>query len=191
MSSDVRQFLGVSRSMTAKAFTPCSPNRAGFTMAETIVAIAVLGIGVVSTIGTLTKTNAIAAMSRNSTGAHTVLTNQVDLFQSMGPFNPQKTNSDGTAQIPKDTSHGSYPTYDMSVGTHNISVNGTDFNVPVYEYRDVSNNLVLVVNGTLTVIVTDLSASLPNTYQAAFTITFTYLNRNYTYSISSIRTSDI
>ena len=166
-------------------------NRAGFTMAETIVAIAVLGIGVVSTIGTLTKTNAIAAMSRNSTGAYTVLTNQVDLFQSMGPFNPQKTNSDGTPQIPKDTSHGSYPTYDMTVGTHNISVNGTDFNVPVYEYRDVSNNLVLVVNGTLTVNVTDLSASLPNTYQAAFTITFTYLNRNYTYSISSIRTSDI
>ena len=191
MSSDVKQFLGVSRSMTAKAFTLCSPNRAGFTMVETIVAIAVLGIGVVSTIGTLTKTNAIAAMSRNSTGAHTVLTNQVDLFQSMGPFNPQKTNSDGTTQIPKDTSHGSYPTYDMTVGTHNISVNGADFNVPVYEYRDVSNNLVLVVNGTLTVNVTDLSASLPNTYQAAFTITFTYLNRNYTYSISSIRTSDI
>jgi prepilin-type N-terminal cleavage/methylation domain-containing protein len=191
MSSDVRQFLGVSRSMTAKAFTLCSPNRAGFTMVETIVAIAVLGIGVASTIGTVTKMNAIAAMSRNSTGAYTVLTNQVDLFQSMGPFNPQKTNSDGTAQIPKDTSHGSYPTYDMTVGTHNISVNGTNFNVPVYEYRDVSNNLVLVVNGTLTVNVTDLSASLPNTYQAAFTITFTYLNRNYAYSISSIRTSDI
>ena len=171
--------------MTAKAFTLCSPNRAGFTMAETIVAIAVLGIGVVSTIGTLTKMNAIAAMGRNSTGAYTVLTNQVDLFQSMGPFNPQKN------QIPQDTSHGSYPAYDMNVGTHNISVNGTDFNVPVYEYRDVSNNLVLVVNGTLTVTVTDLSASLPNTYQAAFTITFTYLNRNYTYSVSSIRTSDI
>ncbi len=160
-------------------------------MVETIIAIAVLGLGVATTIGALTKVNSIATMSRNSTGAYTVLTNQVDLFQSMSPFNPQKTNSDGTAQVPVDASHGSYPTYDMTVGTHNISVNGTNFNVPVYEYRDASNNVVLVVNGTLTETVTNLSGSLPNTYQAVFTITFTYLNRNYTYSVSTIRTSDI
>jgi prepilin-type N-terminal cleavage/methylation domain-containing protein len=158
---------------------------AGFTMVETIVAIAVLGIGVASTIGVLTKVNSFASMSRNCTGAYTVLSNQVDLFQSMSPFNPQKS------QIPQDTSHGGYPTYDMTLGTHNISVNGTNFNVPVYEYRDASNNVVLVVNGTLTATVTDLSASFPNTYQAVFTITFTYLNRTYTYSMSSIRTSDI
>jgi hypothetical protein len=75
--------------------------------------------------------------------------------------------------------------------THNLSVNGTDFKVPVYEYRDASNNVVLVVNGTLTVTVTDLSGSLPNTYQAVFTLTYTYLNRTYTYSMSTIRTSDI
>jgi len=172
-----------------------SPNQiddpAGFTMVETIVAIAVLGLGVATTIGALTKINSFATMSRNSTGAYTVLANQVDLFQSMSPFNPQKTNSDGSAQIPIDTSHGGYPAYDMTTGTHNISVNGTDFNVPVYEYRDASNNVVLVVNGTLNETVTDLSGILPNTYQAVFTITFTYLNRNYTYSISTIRTSDI
>jgi Tfp pilus assembly protein PilV len=160
-------------------------------MVETVVAIAVLGIGVASTIGVLTKINSFAAMSRNNTGAYTVLMNQVDLFQSMSPFNPQKTNSDGTAQIPKDTSHGSYPTYDMTVGTHTLSVNGTNFNVPVYEYRDASNNVVLVVNGTLSETVTNLSGSLPNTYQATFTITFTFLNRTYTYSVSSIRTSDV
>jgi Tfp pilus assembly protein PilV len=160
-------------------------------MVETIIAIAVLGIGVATTIGALTKMNAIAATSRNSTGGYTILTNQVDLFQSMSPFNPQKTNSDGTAQIPKDTSHGSYPTYDMTLGTHNISVNGTDFKVPVYQYKDAGGNVVLVVNGTLTTTVTDLSGSLPNTYQAVFTLTFTYLNRNYSYSISTIRTSDI
>jgi prepilin-type N-terminal cleavage/methylation domain-containing protein len=166
-----------------------SPKRtcghAGFTMAETIMAIAVLGIGVASTVGALTKINSIAAMSRNRTGAYTILTNQVDLFQSMSPFNPQKS------QIPIDTSHGSYPTYDMTLGTHNISVNGTDFKVPVYEYKDASGNVVLVVNGTLTVTVTDLSGSLPNTYQAVFTVTYTYLNRNYTYSMSIIRTSDV
>ncbi|MBV9619178.1 MAG: hypothetical protein JO201_08195 [Verrucomicrobia bacterium] len=168
-------------------------------MVETVVAIAVLGIGVASTIGALININAIAATARNSTGAYTLLINQVDLFQSMSPFNPQKTNQNpdpcsgvtGTAQIPKDTCHGSYPLYDMTVGTHNISVNGTDFNTPVYEYRDASNNLVLVVNGTLTETITDLSASLPNTYQAVFTITYTYRNRTYTYSVTALRTSDI
>jgi hypothetical protein len=61
----------------------------------------------------------------------------------------------------------------------------------VYEYRDASNNVVLVVNGTLSETVTNLSASLPNTYQAVFTITYTYRNRSYTYSISTLRTSDI
>ena len=179
----------------------CDP--AGFTMVETIIAIAVLGIGVASTIGALTKINSIAAMSRNSTGAYTILTNQVDLFQSMSPFNPQKTNQNpdlctgatGTAQIPKDTCHSSYPLYDMTLGTHNISVNGTDFKVPVYEYRDASNNVVLVVNGTLTVTVTDLNfaGTTPSSgpFQAVFTITYTYLNRTYTYSMSTIRTSDI
>jgi prepilin-type N-terminal cleavage/methylation domain-containing protein len=176
-----------------------SCDSAGFTMVETIIAIAVLGIGVASTIGALTKVNSIAAMSRNSTGAYAVLANQVDLFESMSPFNPQKTNQNAdpcsgatnTAQIPKDNCHGSYPLYDMTAGTHNISVNGTDFQVPVYEYRDASNSVVLVVNGTLSVTVTDLSASFPNTYQAVFKLTYTYLNRNYTYYMSTIRTSDI
>jgi prepilin-type N-terminal cleavage/methylation domain-containing protein len=186
----------------------CDP--AGFTMVETVIAIAVLGIGVASTIGALTKINSIAAMSRNTTGAYTILTNQVDLFQSMSPFNPQKKNQNpdpcsgatNTAQIPQDTCHGSYPLYDMracpsapctagATMTNNLSVNGTDFKVPVYEYRDASNNVVLVVNGTLAVTVTDLSGSLPNTYQAVFTLTYTYLNRTYTYSMSTIRTSDI
>jgi prepilin-type N-terminal cleavage/methylation domain-containing protein len=164
--------------------------QAGFTMVETIVAIAVLGLGVASTIGALTKINAIAATSRNRTGAYTVLMNQIDLFQSMSPFNPQKTNEDGTPQIPKDTQR-TLATYDMTLGTHNMSVDGTTYNIPVYEYKDANNNLVLVVNGTLSETVTDLSATLPNTYQATFTITYTYLNRTYTFSMSAIRTSDI
>jgi type II secretory pathway pseudopilin PulG len=183
-----------------------TPDRASaFTMVETIVAIAVLGIGVASTVGVLTKMNSIASISRNSTGAYTVLMNQVDLFQSISPFNPQKTNQDpdpctgatNSTQIPQDNCHGSYPLYDMTVGTHNISVDGVSYNIPVYQYNDASNNVILVVNGTLTETVADISAaanpssSPPPTYQATFTLTYTYLNRTYTYSVSTIRTSDI
>ena len=170
---------------------------AAFTLVETVVAVGLIGVGIATVIGALTHINSIASMSRNETGAYTVLMNEVDLFQSMTPFNPQKNNQDGTPQIPVDTSNGSFPLYDMTLTaagvSRQLSVDGTSWNVPVYEYRDASNNIVTVVNGQLTETVTDLSTSappLPNTYQAVFTLTYTYRNRTYSYSLSAIRTSD-
>ena len=67
----------------------------GFTLVEAVVATALIGIGVACTLGALTKFNSIAATSRNATGASAVVMNQIDLFQSMSPFNPQprRTNS--------------------------------------------------------------------------------------------------
>jgi Tfp pilus assembly protein PilV len=171
--------------------------RVAFTLVETVVAVSLIGVGIATVIGALTHINSIASMSRNETGAYTMLMNQVDLFESMTPFNPQKTNQDGTPQIPVDTSNGAFPLYDMTVTpvgvSRQLSVDGTSWNVPVYEYRDSSNNVVTIVNGQLTETVTDLSTSapaLPNTYQAIFTLTYTYRNRTYTYSMSAIRTSD-
>jgi Tfp pilus assembly protein PilV len=165
--------------------------RAAFTLVETVVAIGLIGVGIATVIGALTHINSIAFMSRNETGAYTVLMNEADQFESLTPFNPQKS------QVPVDTSNGTYPLYDMTVtstGTsRQLSVDGTSWNVPIYEYQDSSNNIVNVVNGQLTETVTDLSTStpaLPNTYQAVFTLTYTYRNRTYTYSMSAIRTSD-
>jgi type II secretory pathway pseudopilin PulG len=97
----------------------------GFTLVEAVVAVSLIGVGVAATLGALTKFNSIAATSRNATGASAVLMNQVDLFQSMSPFNPQKTASGvdpcGGAtpppQIPKDYCH-TPPSYNMTVGTH-------------------------------------------------------------------------
>lgn len=170
------------------------PALAGFTLVEAIVAISVLGVGVASTVGALTRMNSFAAVSRNATGAYAVLINQVDQFQSMSPFNPQKTNQDGTPQIPKDNAHA-YPMFDMTVtpaGTwRSISVDGVSYNVPVYQYSDPNTGTVVVVNGQLQMQVTDLSASVPNTYQASIKITYTYLGRQYSFSMSTIRTSDI
>lgn len=85
----------------------------GFTLVEAAIAVALLGIAVASTIGALTKFNSLAATSRNMTGATAVLMNQVDLFQTMSPFNPQKS------QIPMDSAN-TPPTYDLTVGTHTI-----------------------------------------------------------------------
>jgi prepilin-type N-terminal cleavage/methylation domain-containing protein len=171
----------------------------GFTLVEAVVALSVLGIGVASTIGALTKFNAFAGTSRNATGAYTVVMNHVDLFQSMSPFNPQKTNDDGTAQIPKFIEASNNPqslaSYDMTIGTHTIGYKDPTTGVvsnkwPVYQYKDPNTGTVVVVNGTLTITVSAV-ASLSNTYLGVISLTYTYLNRNYTYSLSSIRTSDI
>lgn len=91
------------------------PSLGGFSLLEAVVAITLVGIGVASTLGALTKFNSIAATSRNATGAAAVLMNQIDLFQSMSPFNPQPSKN----QIPQDTDN-SPPTFDMTVGTHTI-----------------------------------------------------------------------
>jgi type II secretory pathway pseudopilin PulG len=152
---------------------------AAFALAEVMVGISVLGIGIASTVGALTKFNSIASTSRNATGACAAVMNQIDLIQSDGPFNPQKTNPDGTAQIPPELQPG--------IQTQN--------NVPVYQ--DPSTGTV--VSGTMTTAVTDISSTYSQSgqtfqltaYQAVVTLTYTYLNRNYSFSMMTIRTSDI
>jgi type II secretory pathway pseudopilin PulG len=155
----------------------------GFTLIEAVVSIGVIGIGVASTLGALTKFNSIAAMSRNSTGACAAVMNQIDLIQSNGPFNPQKTNNDGSVQIPPelvlDSSRGGVPL--------------TKNNVIVYQYKDVANNKIVIVQGTMTTSVTDLNPGTTTLYmyKAVVTLTYTYLNRTYSFSMSTVRTSDI
>jgi prepilin-type N-terminal cleavage/methylation domain-containing protein len=179
--------------------------RNAFTLTELLVAVAVLGIGVASTVGALTRFNSLASTARNATGAYTVALNQVELFQSMSPFNPQKTNDDGTPQIPKfiepNNNPGGFASYDMSIGTHVIGykdpVTGlTSDKWPVYQYKDPSTNTIIVVQGTLTVTVSAVP-NTPNTYMAKVTVAYDYRNRTqangnpYTFSMSTIRTSDI
>ena len=152
---------------------------AGFTLLEAIVGVALLGIGVSCTVGALTKLNAMAAAARNATGAYTAVMNQIDLIQSDGPFNPQKTNTDGTPQIPPE----------LRIGTQ------TQNNVAVYQDPKTG----VVVAGTMSTTVTDISSTYSSgsttfpliAYRAVVTITYTYLNRNYSFSMSTIRTSDI
>jgi len=152
---------------------------AAFTLVEAMVAISVLGIGVASAVGALTKFNSIASISRNATGAYAAVMNQIDLIQSDAPFNPGKTNPDGTAQIPPE----------LQLGTQ------TQNNVPIYQ----DPNTGVVVSGTMTTTVSDISSTYtqgsqtyPVTmYQAVVTVTYTYLSRNYSFSMGTIRASDI
>jgi hypothetical protein len=144
-----------------------------------MVSLSILGIGIASTVGALTKFNSNASITRNATGAYAAVLNQIDLIQSDAPFNPQKTNPDGTAQIPPE----------LQLGTQ------TTNNVPIYQ----DPNTGVVVSGTMTTTVSDISSTytqgsqtFPLTmYQAVVTVTYSYLNRNYSFSMSTIRTSDI
>src|SRR5205085_11317743 len=94
---------------------------AAFTLVEAMVAISVLGIGLSSTVGALTRFNSIANISRNASGACTAVTNQIDLIQSDSPFNPQKTNQDGTAQIPPELQLGTQNQQKVPVYQHSIT----------------------------------------------------------------------
>src|ERR1700732_3142901 len=94
---------------------PFSHRAAGFTMVEAVVGVTILGIGVACTVGALTKFYSIVCMSRNATGAYSAVMNQIDLIQSDSPFNPQKTNPDGSIQIPPELQLGTKTQNNISV----------------------------------------------------------------------------
>jgi prepilin-type N-terminal cleavage/methylation domain-containing protein len=148
---------------------------AAFTLVEVAVAVALAGIGVSVTIGALTKVNSFASSARNLTGATTAVQNQIDLLLSDSPFNPQKTNPDGSIQVPPE----------LILGTHVTN------NVPIYKEPATG----VIVGGTMTTTVTDASATYNGitipTYRASVSVTYTYLGRTYTVTMDTIRTSDI
>jgi type II secretory pathway pseudopilin PulG len=152
---------------------------AAFTLVESVVGIAVISVGTACTVGALTKFNSLASTARNATGAYTAVMNQIDLINSDSPFNPQKTNSDGTPQIPPE----------LRLGTQ------TQNNISIYQDPKTG----VIVTGTMTTTVTDVSSTYTNgavtfpmtMYKAVVTLNYTYLSRNYSFSMSTIRTSDI
>ena len=151
------------------------PRNAGFTLIEAVVAIALIGITITAFTMTMSSLNQSASVTRNATGASTALQNQIDLILSDGPFNPQKVNSDGTPQIPPE----------LTLGTHVLT------NVPIY--REPTSGIV--VAGTVTTTVTDMSAVLNGItlpiYRADVRVTYTYRNKSYSFARSTLRASDI
>lgn len=134
-------------------------------MVEVIIAITLVGIGITSTVGALTKLNSFASMSRNATGAYTAVMGEIDSIQSASPFNPQ------AGQIP----------FQLALGIHSA--------VPVQIYRDPNPNGAVVL-GTGTSTVEDVSTPGVAMYRATVTVNYNYLNRPYSFSASTLRASD-
>jgi prepilin-type N-terminal cleavage/methylation domain-containing protein len=139
---------------------------AAFTMVEVLAAIAIAGIGITSTVAALTRLNQFASTDRNATGAYAALMTEIDKIQSATPFNPQ------AGQIPAVLTPGVHPA------------------VPVEIYReDPSSDTV--VSGTTTSTVVDVSTpGVAAMYRATVTVNYTYRNRPYTFSMSTLRASD-
>ncbi|MGH8092241.1 MAG: type II secretion system protein [Chthoniobacterales bacterium] len=148
---------------------------AAFTLTEAAVAIALIGITMTAFVMAMSSLNRSASVTRNATGAAAVIQNQIDLILSDGPFNPQKTNADGTPQIPPE----------LVVGTHVTT------NVSIYQEPTTG----IVVSGTLTTTIVDMSPVLNgitlSTYRADVQVNYTYRNQTYSLTRSTLRTSDI
>lgn len=146
-----------------------------FTLTEAAIAISLIAITMTAFLMTMSRLNESASVARNATGASAAVQNQIDLILSDGPFNPQKTNEDGTPQIPPE----------LVVGTHVAT------NVPIY--REPTTGIV--VSGTMTTTVADLSTTLGGftmpLYQAVVNVSYNYRSRNYTLTRSTLRASDI
>lgn len=140
-----------------------------------MVALSVLGIAMVSTIGAMMQINNIASVSRNLTGAQTAIQNQVDLLLSDSPFNPQKTNLDGSKQIPPE----------LTLGAHVIN------NVPIYKEPTTG----IIVSGTMTTTVTDVTGSYNGStipmYACAISLSYVYRSKTYTATANTVRVSDL
>lgn len=163
--------------MTSSFLRRGAPNisSGGFTLTEAAVALTIVSTALGSFVTGMNTLNLQASISRNATGAAAVIQNQVDLMLSHGPFNPQKTNEDGSAQIPPE----------LTVGTHVTN------NVPIYR-EDIPG---VIVVGTLTTTITDASQIVSGMkmwlYHADITLTYDYRGKTYTLKRSTTRTCDI
>ena len=160
------------------------PNRSGFTIVEVVAAIALIGIGVSTTIAALTKFNEFASTSRNATGAYTLAMNQIDAVQAATPIDP--TTLHNSTRLPEALA--------ALVGTVILEgpsiVSGTISDVPIYKESNTTN---AVVFGTVTTTITDVGPApsvAPFLYNVTVTVSYQYLNRGYSFSMSTLRTAD-
>jgi len=151
--------------------------RAGFTLAEVMVAVGLLGITAAVSVVALNHMNNRAFLSRCQTGASTVAQNQIDLILSNQPFNPQKS------QVP--------PELALATVSTGSSTNPT---VPIY--TDPRTGIV-AVRGWMTSEVAQVTTSqggVPlNVFRATVTVKYRFrkLDKEYTVVMNTMRCSDI
>ena len=143
---------------------------AAFTFTEIVVAISLVAMVAAAAFWSLTGANRQAAAHRLFTAAQSIAQNQIEMFQTDGPFNPQLN------QVP----------LELQIDTRQK----TDCTI----YTDPHNNST-VVTGTLTTKVSDPAISLGgvslNMRQITVKLNYSYAGHNYVVSMNTMRTSDL
>ena len=147
---------------------------AAFTLAEVMMALAVIGtMGAGAYVG-FNSLNQYAVSSRLYSEAQTAAQNQIDLILSKEPF---------------DITNNKIPS---------VLTLGATTTPNVFIYKDPANNNNVVVSGTMTTTVTNPGSSMTfagattdlNAWRATVAVTYTYRNTNYSVSMDTMRTAD-
>ena len=153
------------------------PSTAGLTLAESLIAVSLAGLGIATSVGTLTKINSFASRGRNSTGAYTAVMNRIDRIESYKPFNPLHRDENGAAdpEVPDELKLG------LTQELH----------VPIY--KDPTSGVV--VEGTRNTLVVDATppaykGSQLLMYRATVWVDYTYLSKKMSFSMTTVRTTD-
>jgi len=167
-----------------------SSAQAGFTLAEVLIAVAILGLVAASIIWGLSQLNFYATSSRLTTAAQTLAQNQIDLLLTKGPFNPQLSPPDyPTPNVLQTGAAGAPYTYYSDPVTGTIS--GSPITVPIY--TDPTTNQQVV---TGTIATTNKNASFAvggtglNVVQSTVVVSYIFRSRTYNVIMNTMRTSD-
>ena len=141
----------------------------GFTLVEVLISLMVIILAAASSYWAFMQINQYAAATRLETAATMLVQRQIDLIQSDGPF------------IPQGASH-SVPA-ELTLGT------ATQTAVPIYADPLTGG---VVVSGSMTTTVTDISNTSLNqyAYRATVTLSYDYRGTSYQSIMSTIRASD-
>ena len=161
-----------------------SSQRAGFTLVEIVIAMAVLGAMALGVYIGFSSLNSYAVSSRLYTEAQAVAQNQIDLILSKGPFDPANN------KVPKMYNSDGTLCFSLDPGTY------TKQNV--FVYRDPINGGV-VVSGTMTTTISDPGFTMTfagattnlNIRKANVQVSYRFRNTNYVVSMDTFRTSDL
>ena len=144
---------------------------AGFTFAEIIISVSILGIMSGGSIWALAQANNYASVARLYTGAENAAQNKIDEILSEGPFNPQ---------------NGEVPAV-LALGTHPTQT------VQVYNEPNPAGGTPRIITGQLVTTVSAVNApGFPNLnmYAATVVVTYTFRNKNYKVQFNAMRSSD-
>jgi prepilin-type N-terminal cleavage/methylation domain-containing protein len=148
--------------------------RGGFTLAEVVIALAVLATMAAGCYLGFNSLNTYAISSRLYTEAQAVAQNQIDMILSKGPFDPKNNKIPAVLQI------------------------GTTTTPNVFVYRDPVTGSV-AVTGTMRTTISDAGYTMTyagstadlNLRRATVQVSYIFRNTTYNVSMDTLRTADL